>query len=87
MFLGMTDLAKGLLSSGVSAGNNKALTNSKGGDHYYTRGNITDRGPCPGLNALANQGYLFVNENISPTINTDTYTQSSQWQKYHSASG
>ncbi|KAG9725068.1 Cloroperoxidase, partial [Aureobasidium melanogenum] len=31
---------------------------SKGGDHYYTRGEITDRGPCPGLNALANQGYL-----------------------------
>ncbi|CAC9892842.1 unnamed protein product [Aureobasidium pullulans] len=36
------------------------LINSKGGDHYYTRGNIADRGPCPGLNALANQGYLFV---------------------------
>ncbi|KAG9525022.1 Cloroperoxidase, partial [Aureobasidium melanogenum] len=58
MYLGPTDLAKGLLSGGVSAGDNNALTNSKGGDHYYTRGEITDRGPCPGLNALANQGYL-----------------------------
>ncbi|KAK6000392.1 hypothetical protein QM012_003638 [Aureobasidium pullulans] len=58
MFLQLTDLAKGLLSGGVSAGDTNGLTNSKGGDHYYTRGNITERGPCPGLNALANQGYL-----------------------------
>ncbi|KAH0042351.1 Cloroperoxidase, partial [Aureobasidium melanogenum] len=59
MYLGLTDLAKGLLGgSGVSTGNHNTLTNSKGGDHYYTRGEITDRGPCPGLNALANQGYL-----------------------------
>lgn len=62
MFLRLTDLAKGLLSGGVSAGNSNALTNSNCGDHYYARGNITDRGPCPGLNALANQGYLFVNQ-------------------------
>ncbi|KAJ6081415.1 hypothetical protein N7499_006289, partial [Penicillium canescens] len=27
-------------------------------DHTYTRGNIACRGPCPGLNALANQGYI-----------------------------
>jgi len=27
-------------------------------DHVYVRGNIANRGPCPGLNALANQGYL-----------------------------
>ncbi|KAG9681753.1 Cloroperoxidase, partial [Aureobasidium melanogenum] len=58
MYLGLTDLAKGLLGGSVSAGNTNGLTNSKGGDHYYTRGDITERGPCPGLNALANQGYL-----------------------------
>jgi hypothetical protein len=29
-------------------------------DHVYVRGNIANRGPCPGLNALANQGYLYV---------------------------
>lgn len=29
-------------------------------DHEYIRGNIANRGPCPGLNALANQGYLYV---------------------------
>lgn len=29
-------------------------------DHEYVRGNIVNRGPCPGLNALANQGYLYV---------------------------
>lgn len=27
-------------------------------DHEYIRGDIETRGPCPGLNALANQGYL-----------------------------
>ena len=29
-------------------------------DHTYARGNIENRGPCPGLNSLANQGYLWV---------------------------
>jgi Peroxidase, family 2 len=29
-------------------------------DHAYARGNIDTRGPCPGLNSLANQGYLYV---------------------------
>jgi hypothetical protein len=29
-------------------------------DHEYARGNIESRGPCPGLNSLANQGYLYV---------------------------
>ena len=28
-------------------------------DHAYIRGDIENRGPCPGLNALANQGYLY----------------------------
>lgn len=27
-------------------------------DHSYQRLDITLRAPCPGLNALANQGYL-----------------------------
>lgn len=27
-------------------------------DHSYVRLNIADRAPCPGLNSLANQGYL-----------------------------
>ncbi len=27
-------------------------------DHAYVRLNVADRAPCPGLNALANQGYL-----------------------------
>lgn len=27
-------------------------------DRSYIRLNIADRAPCPGLNALANQGYL-----------------------------
>jgi hypothetical protein len=60
MHLGFIDLIKGLLTFNVSAKNKPILTNSKGGDHYYARGNITDHGPCPGLNSLSNSGYLFV---------------------------
>jgi hypothetical protein len=29
-------------------------------DHTYIRGDIENRGPCPALNALANQGYLYL---------------------------
>jgi hypothetical protein len=59
MYLGFTDLIKGLLTFNVSAKNDRILTNSKGGDHYYVRGDTADRGPCPGLNSLSNSGYLF----------------------------
>ncbi|THY97343.1 Cloroperoxidase [Aureobasidium pullulans] len=58
MYLGLWDCLKGLLTFNASRTDVNGLINSKGGDHYYTRGNIADRGPCPGLNALANQGYL-----------------------------
>lgn len=64
MYLGLTDLGKGLLTSNVSAENKNVLTNSKGGDHYYVRGNITDRGPCPGLNSLSNSGFLSVHHRL-----------------------
>jgi hypothetical protein len=60
MYLGLIDLIKGVLTFNTSAKNKPVLTNSKGGDHYYARGNITDRGPCPGLNSLSNSGYLLV---------------------------
>ncbi|KAF2728159.1 Cloroperoxidase [Polyplosphaeria fusca] len=36
----------------------KAIAKAQQADHAYIRGDIGDRGPCPGLNALANQGYL-----------------------------
>ena len=29
-----------------------------GDDHKYIKGDVENRGPCPGLNALANMGYL-----------------------------
>ena len=34
----------------------KLLVNSE--DHTYIKGDPEHRGPCPGLNALANQGWL-----------------------------
>lgn len=64
MYLGLWDCLKGLLTFNASRRDVNGLINSKGGDHYYNRGNIVDRGPCPGLNALANQGYLFVHLSV-----------------------
>jgi hypothetical protein len=55
MHLGFIDLIRGFFMPRV--GNGTASNNGKT-DNYYVRGSIRDRGPCPALNALANQGYL-----------------------------
>lgn len=55
MHLGVFDLVKGLFRPVV--GDTETLSDGKS-NHYYARGRIQDRGPCPALNALANQGYL-----------------------------
>ncbi|GAB7336047.1 hypothetical protein MBLNU13_g08862t1 [Cladosporium sp. NU13] len=55
MHVGLIDLVKGLFARREA--NQQALSDGKS-DNYYFRGNIQDRGPCPALNALANQGYL-----------------------------
>jgi hypothetical protein len=55
MHLRFFDLMRGLFTP--STANNKTLI-SIDAKNYYARGNIRDRGPCPALNALANQGYL-----------------------------
>ncbi|KAK0630975.1 Chloroperoxidase [Bombardia bombarda] len=60
MHLTLTGLFRGLLGFGSNeARRGKEVEKIKGEeDHAYVRGNIANRGPCPGLNALANQGYL-----------------------------
>jgi hypothetical protein len=55
MHLGLIDIIKGFFTP--SERNRQALSDGKS-DGYYVRGNIQDRGPCPALNSLANQGYL-----------------------------
>jgi hypothetical protein len=55
MHVGLIDLIKCFFAR--SEANQQALSDGKP-DNYYFRGNIQDRGPCPALNALANQGYL-----------------------------
>jgi hypothetical protein len=55
MYLGLIGLIKGLFAPSTCS--KDTLSDGKC-DHYYLRGNIQDRGPCPALNALANQGYL-----------------------------
>jgi hypothetical protein len=55
MHLGLIDIVKGFFTS--SERSRHALSDGKS-NNYYVRGNIQDRGPCPALNSLANQGYL-----------------------------
>ncbi|KIW88400.1 uncharacterized protein Z519_10969 [Cladophialophora bantiana CBS 173.52] len=57
MYLTLTNVAKTVVTGGYR---DKSQTASHQGeeDHTYIKGDIETRGPCPGLNALANQGYL-----------------------------
>jgi hypothetical protein len=55
MHLGFIDLVKGFFMP--RTGNEDIPKNGKT-ENCYIRGSIRDRGPCPALNALANQGYL-----------------------------
>jgi hypothetical protein len=68
------------LKSIVSFGSrerNQEIAKIQQEDHTYARGNIENRCPCPGLNSLANQGYLCVdcilkalchNPNVPPDL-------------------
>lgn len=64
MSLGFFDSVKRFFTFGRGA---KTIEIEKPQDdnHAYIRGLPDSRGPCPGLNALANMGYLFVAFNIS----------------------
>jgi hypothetical protein len=55
MHLGLTNLIRGLFTFG---GPKPKKSESTDHSYEYIRGPISSRGPCPGLNALANQGYL-----------------------------
>jgi len=57
MHLGISNVLRGLFTFKFQDKKGE-ITDSQSDDHSYIRGNIADRGPCPGLNALANQGYL-----------------------------
>jgi len=57
MHLGVIGVIRGLLGFGSKSKISQGV-NTKQDDHVYIRGNIADRGPCPALNALSNQGYL-----------------------------
>ena len=58
MHLTITNIIKTFLTRGFSQGFQAQPADRE--DHAYIRGEIENRGPCPGLNALANQGYLYL---------------------------
>ncbi|KAJ1323729.1 Peroxidase family 2 [Microdochium nivale] len=57
MYFGPTDPIRAFLNFDTRARDAEAKK-IKLEDHEYRRLNIEDRAPCPGLNALANQGFL-----------------------------
>lgn len=62
MHLTLTSIFQNLFTSGFQeAPPAKSLEDE---DHTYIRGDIGNRSPCPGLNALANQGFLY----LPPTL-------------------
>ena len=58
MHLTITNVVKCLFGGGFKGKGQVQYHDDE--DHKYIRGDIETRGPCPGLNALANQGYLYV---------------------------
>lgn len=56
MYLSATEIVKNIFTSDSRELSEAELLQED--DHKYIRGDIEHRGPCPGLNALANQGYM-----------------------------
>lgn len=59
MYLGLFNSAKSFFTFGGGVKTSE-IEELQVDDHSYVRGLPDSRGPCPGLNALANMGYLFV---------------------------
>jgi hypothetical protein len=57
MHLTLTNTIRGLFTFGSASAKKPESTDHS---YEYIRGPIEERGPCPALNALANQGYLYV---------------------------
>lgn len=56
MYLTITNIIRNFLGGGFQ--NQPQVKIHDDENHTYIRGESENRGPCPGLNALANQGYL-----------------------------
>jgi hypothetical protein len=60
MHLTATNIVKSVVTSPFQKKGQKPADSQSSDDHAYIRGDVANRGPCPGLNALANQGYLYL---------------------------
>jgi len=62
MRLGLSAILKGVVPRRRPQQQQRKLeeTEIRAADHAYVKGHTTHRGPCPGLNALANHGFLYV---------------------------
>lgn len=58
MYLTLTNIVKHVFSSSYAKTGAAPVVSEERDDHAYIKGDPDNRGPCPGLNALANQGYL-----------------------------
>ncbi|KAF3910173.1 Chloroperoxidase [Orbilia brochopaga] len=57
MYLTITNIVKSAISFGIPKPD-KSSPEQGEDEHVYIKGDVSSRSPCPGLNALANQGYL-----------------------------
>jgi hypothetical protein len=92
MYLSLTNIVKSVFTSPFTGKVQKSTaSDSESSDHAYIRGDITNRGPCPGLNALANQGYLYEPSLLLFAFSYLTDTENNKaprWEEsHHSASG
>ncbi|KIW03747.1 uncharacterized protein PV09_05054 [Verruconis gallopava] len=59
MHLSPVNIIKACLSSPFSSRTRLPVDSKVNEDHSYVKGDPANRGPCPGLNALCNQGYFI----------------------------
>lgn len=86
MYLTITNLVKTFFTGGFKQGLQAQPADH--GDHTYVRGDIENRGPCPGLNALANHGYLYVPcFSYNFEIYELTYGYTTGWTKHYPSRG
>lgn len=56
MYLSVSNIGTSFFSRGFVDKSKPKVNRAE--DHKYIKGDIESRSPCPGLNALANQGYM-----------------------------
>lgn len=85
MHLNITNIIKTFFAGGFKQG--FQIQPVDHGDYAYVRGELENRGPCPGLNALANQGYLYLPSLYNFGFYVLTYGHIAGWEEHYPSRG